>query len=130
MPVIVGAGSSAFEASGSSIKLPTATANLSGINTAVGTAYYNTAEDELRIYTGAANGWQNAAESAALGTEGNPADSAEALRGAGITTNGLYYINTPDGGVQHVYCMFTTGSSQGARNNISLKMLRPLLETQ
>ena len=113
MPVIVGAGSSAFEASGSSIKLPTATANLSGINTAVGTAYYNTAEDELRIYTGAANGWQNAAESAALGTEGNPADSAEALRGAGITTNGLYYINTPDGGVQQVYCMFTTGSSQG-----------------
>ena len=34
MPVIVGAGSSAFEASGSSIKFPTATANLSGINTA------------------------------------------------------------------------------------------------
>ena len=48
MPVIVGAGSSAFEASGSSIKFPTAAANLSGINTAVGTAYYNTTSDELR----------------------------------------------------------------------------------
>ena len=114
MPVIVGAGSSAFEASGSSIKLPTATANLSGINTAVGTAYYNTAEDELRIYTGATNGWANAAGSgAALGTEANPADNAEAIRVSGQTTNGLYYINTPDGGVQQVYCMFTTGSSQG-----------------
>ena len=88
----------------------------------------------MRIYTGAANGWQNAAESAALGTEGNPADSAEAIKLLG-TTNGLYYINTPDGGVQQVYCMFTSGSSQveimdGCLYVVSLKMLRPLLETQ
>ena len=111
MPVIVGAGSSAFEASGSSVKLPTATANLSGINTAVGTAYYNTTNDELRIYTGTA--WKNAAETVALGTQENPANSAEAIRASGQTTNGLYYINTPDGGVQQVYCMFTSGSSEG-----------------
>ena len=113
MPVIVGAGSSAFEASGSSIKFPTATANLSGINTAVGTAYYNTAEDELRIYTGATDGWASAGGGGSLGTVSNPAASAEALRVNGITTNGTYYINTPDGGAQQVYCMFTSGSSQG-----------------
>ena len=113
MPVIVGAGSSAFEASGSSIKFPTATANLSGINTAVGTAYYNITDDELRIYTGATDGWANAAGGAALGTVDNPAASAEALRDVGTTTDGVYYINTPDGGAQQVYCMFTSGSSQG-----------------
>ena len=113
MHVIVGAGSSAFEASGSSIKFPTATANLSGINTAVGTAYYNTTSDELRIYTGATNGWENAAAGATLGTVANPAVSAEALRVNGITTNGVYYISTPDGGTQQIYCMFTSGSSEG-----------------
>ena len=48
-----------------------------------------------------------------LGTEGNPATSAQALRDSGITTNGVYYIDTPDGGVQQVYCLFTTGASQG-----------------
>ena len=113
MPVIVGAGSSAFEASGSSIKFPTAAANLSGINTAVGTAYYNTTSDELRVYTGATNGWKNAGAEDPLGTQGNPASSAQALRDAGTTTNGLYYINTPDGGAQQIYCMFTTGSANG-----------------
>jgi len=115
MPVIVGAGSSAFEASGSSIKIPTATANLSGINTAVGTAYYNTSNDELRVYSGATDGWKVASEPPppALGSQGNPAASAEALRSAGTTTDGLYYISTPDGGTQQVYCMFTSGSSQG-----------------
>jgi hypothetical protein len=48
-----------------------------------------------------------------LGESGNPASSAEALRIAGITTDGLYYINTPDGGEQQVYCMFTSGAGQG-----------------
>ena len=112
MPVIVGAGSSAFEASGSSIKIPTATANLSGINTAVGTAYYNITNDELRVYTGATNGWKVASEPPppALGSQANPASSAEALRADGTTTDGLYYIITPDGGTQQVYCMFTSGS--------------------
>ena len=113
MPVIVGAGSSTFEASGSSIKIPTATANLSGINTAVGTAYYNTTSDEFRIYAGATTGWKSVSELPQLGSESNPATSAEALRINGQTTNGLYYINTADGGVQQVYCMFTSGSSQG-----------------
>ena len=115
MPVIVGAGSSAFEASGSSIKIPTATANLSGINTAVGTAYYNITNDELRVYTGATNGWKVASEPPppALGEEQNPASSAQALRDAGTTTDGVYYITTPDGGTQQVYCMFTSGSSEG-----------------
>ena len=115
MPVIVGAGSSAFEASGSSIKFPTATANLSGINTAVGTAYFNISNDELRVYTGATDGWKSVSEPPppALGSQQNPATSAEALRSAGTTTDGLYYISTPDGGTQQVYCMFTSGSSQG-----------------
>ena len=116
MPVIVGAGSSAFEASGSSIKFPTATANLSGINTAVGTAYYNTSNDELRVYTGATDGWKVASEPPPPGlgeAASNPASSAQAIRDAGTTTNGLYYINTPDGGTQQVYCMFTSGTSQG-----------------
>jgi hypothetical protein len=49
----------------------------------------------------------------ALGTIGNPASSAEQLRLAGTTTNGSYYINTPDGGLQQVYCMFSSGSDQG-----------------
>ena len=48
-----------------------------------------------------------------LGGQGNPAGSAEALRLAGQTTNGVYYINTPDGGEQQVYCMFTSGNSEG-----------------
>ena len=114
MPVIVGAGSSAFEASGSSIKIPTATANLSGINTAVGTAYYNISNDELRVYTGA-TGWKVASEPPppVLGSQENPASSAQALRDAGTTTDGAYYITTPDGGTQQAYCMFTSGSSQG-----------------
>ena len=116
MPVIVGAGSSAFEASGSSIKFPTATANLSGINTAVGTAYYNTSNDELRVYTGATDGWKVASEPPPPGlgeAASNPASSAQAIRDTGTTTDGLYYISTPDGGTQQVYCMFTSGSSQG-----------------
>lgn len=50
---------------------------------------------------------------APLGTIGNPANSAEELRLAGTTTNGNYYINTPDGGVQQVYCMFSSGSGEG-----------------
>ena len=112
MPVIVGAGSSAFEASGNSIKIPTATANLSGVNTAVGSAYYNTTNDEFRIYTGA-SGWKSVSELPQLGTEGNPALSAEALRADGQTTNGVYYISTPDGGAQQVYCMFSSGSGEG-----------------
>ena len=49
----------------------------------------------------------------ALGNAGNPASSAEQLRLAGTTTNGIYYINTPDGGLQQVYCMFSSGSDQG-----------------
>ena len=48
-----------------------------------------------------------------LGGNGNPAGSAEAIRASGTTTNGVYYINTPDGGVQQVYCLFTDGSAQG-----------------
>ena len=48
-----------------------------------------------------------------LGSQGNPASSAQALRDAGTTTNGVYYIDTPDGGVQQVYCLFTTGTAQG-----------------
>ena len=48
-----------------------------------------------------------------LGEAGNPAASAEAIRAAGTVTNGVYYISTPDGGTQQVYCMFTSGSSQG-----------------
>jgi hypothetical protein len=47
------------------------------------------------------------------GQQGNPATSAEALRAAGITTDGVYYITTPDGGEQAVYCMFTSGSGEG-----------------
>ena len=112
MPVIVGAGSSAFEASGNSIKIPTATANLSGVNTAVGSAYYNTTNDEFRVYAGA-SGWKSVSELPQLGTEGNPALSAEALRADGQTTNGVYYINTPNGGTQQVYCMFSSGSGEG-----------------
>lgn len=49
-----------------------------------------------------------------LGTsDSNPATSAEQLRLAGTTTNGIYYINTPDGGIQQVYCMFSSGSGEG-----------------
>lgn len=48
-----------------------------------------------------------------LGTQQNPAVSAEALRVGGTTTDGVYYINTPDGGVQQIYCMFTSGSGNG-----------------
>ena len=47
------------------------------------------------------------------GDQGNPATSAEALRASGVTTDGVYYISTPDGGEQPVYCMFTSGSGQG-----------------
>ena len=48
-----------------------------------------------------------------LGGNGNPAASAEAIRSTGQTTNGVYYISTPDGGEQQVYCMFTNGSTEG-----------------
>ena len=48
-----------------------------------------------------------------LGTQDNPATSAEQLRTNGITTDGVYYIDTPDGGVQQVYCMFTSGAANG-----------------
>ena len=134
MPVIVGAGSSAFEASGSSIKLPTATANLSGINTAVGTAYYNTTSDELRIYTGA-TGWHNAAESAALGTEGNPADSAEAIRVMGRqTTEFITSILQMVGCSKFIVCspvdLHRVEIMDGCLLSFPLKMLSPLLETQ
>ena len=48
-----------------------------------------------------------------LGSIGNPATSAQQLRDSGVTTNGLYYIDTPDGGAQQTYCLFTTGTAQG-----------------
>lgn len=73
---------------------------------------------EKPVFTGITRGlggfgFGGAGAAVSLGTEDNPATSAQALRDAGITTDGVYYINTPDGGVQQVYCMFTSGAANG-----------------
>lgn len=48
-----------------------------------------------------------------LGSINNPASSAKALRDAGITTSGLYYITTGNLGVQQVYVTFDSFSGGG-----------------
>ena len=111
MPVMVGAGSSAFEASGSGIKIP-ATANLSGINTAVGTTYYNTTDDELRIYTGATDGWANTGGGSALRDCIESCSKCQACRVNGVTTNGVYCPQHSRWWAQQIYCMFRSGSAK------------------
>ena len=69
---------------------------------AEGDLYYNTTNDLYRFYDGSA--WKNVSEPA-LGTQGNPANSALAIKndqpGA---ASGLYYLTVSGQGATQVYC--------------------------
>ena len=78
-----------------------------------GDQYYNTTTDKVRYYDGSA--WKDV-NYQELGSSGNPATSAQQLYDAGQTTSDVYYISTPDGGTQQVYCLMSTGSSQGGNH--------------
>ena len=78
----------------------------------------------LYLYTpnadGSANNWVNTAPGSSTppGTAANPASSPKAIRDAGITADGIYYIDTGSLGVQQVYVKFDSfaGGSIGATN--------------
>lgn len=73
---------------------------------AEGDLYYNTTNDLYRFYDGSA--WKNVSEPA-LGTQGNPANSALAIKndqpGA---ASGLYYLTVSGQGATQVYCDMST----------------------
>jgi len=50
---------------------------------------------------------------AAVGTQNNPASSAKALVNAGITTDGVYWINLPTIGATQCYCLLNTAANGG-----------------
>ena len=78
----------------------------------------------LYLYTpnadGSANNWVNTApgSSEPPGTAANPASSPKAIRDAGVTADGIYYIDTGSLGVQQVYVKFDSfaGGSIGSTN--------------
>jgi len=92
---------------------PTWTNSSRPAGTTVGEYGWNTEEDYLEIYDGTS--WRYVRVQAntgnALGTEANPAESATAIYRASASkpNDGLYYINTPNGGVQQIYCIFDKG---------------------
>tara|TARA_B100000035_G_C21026414_1_gene566430 strand:+ start:1179 stop:2279 length:1101 start_codon:yes stop_codon:yes gene_type:complete len=80
----------------------------------IGSYGYNTEEDKFEVYL--SNGWNAvggaSAGSGAKGTQSNPATDAQEILETSPTapTDGLYYIDTPNGGVQQIYCIFDKGA--------------------
>jgi len=82
------------------VVLPVATSNPS--TTTIGRTYFNSSSTKLFIYNGTEFG---AVTFAALGSQVNPASSAQELIDEGITTSGVYYIKAPGmSNPQQVYC--------------------------
>ena len=86
---------------GSKMKLPTGTSNPT--SPVVGDAYFNSADNQLRIYNGSEWG---AVVFSALGTQANPAQTAsDILADNPLATSGLYWIKSPGMvNAQQVYC--------------------------
>jgi hypothetical protein len=96
------------------ITLPTGTTAQRPAGPQPGMARYNTTLQTVEIYNG--NAWvnPNTGYSVTLGdTASEPALSARELVQAGRTTNGLYWIQTPNGGIKQVYCDLTTPDAEG-----------------
>ena len=73
---------------------------------AEGDLYYNTTNDLYRFYDGSS--WKNVSEPA-LGTQANPANSAQEIKAAQPSaTSGLYYITVSGQGSPQVYCDMST----------------------
>ena len=82
------------------VTLPVATSNPS--STTTGRMYFNSSSSKLFIYNGTEFG---AVTFAALGSQANPAQSAQELIDEGVTTSGMYYIKAPGmTNPQQVYC--------------------------
>ncbi len=81
----------------------------------VGTFGFNTDSDNVEVYDG--TDWLALSQASASGATGrgssasNPASSAQEvlLTGGDSVSDGLYYIDTPNGGVQQIYCIFDNG---------------------
>lgn len=72
----------------------------------VGLAWYNTATNALMVCNGSS--FKALANLGSLGTEGNPADSCQAIKAAGDgSKDGLYWVKYPTGKFQ-AYCDMTT----------------------
>ena len=89
---------------GNSIKLPTGTSNPS--SPVVGDTYFNSTDNQLRIYNGSEWG---AVVFSALGTQANPAETAsDILDNNPLATSGLYWIKSPGMvNAMQVYCDMT-----------------------
>ncbi len=100
----------------------------------IGHIGYNTTDKQIEVYNGIDSGsqvWHIVSANAALGsTAGNPATSAQAIYAQNNSfTDGLYYIATPNGGTQQIYCInsnsrgwmvmgkFDSDASQTVANN-------------
>lgn len=82
------------------VTLPVATSNPSTSTT--GRTYFNSSSSKLYIYNGTEFG---AVTFASLGSQANPASSAQELIDEGITTSGMYYIKAPGmTNPQQIYC--------------------------
>ena len=82
------------------VTLPVATSNPS--TTTTGRTYFNSSSSKLYIYNGTEFG---AVTFASLGSQANPAQSAQELIDDGTTTSGMYYIKAPGmTNPQQIYC--------------------------
>lgn len=92
---------------------PTWTNSSRPTGTTVGEYGWNSQEGYLEIYDGSTWRYLSVAETAgaALGTEANPAASATAIYRDKSTkpADGYYWIDTPNGGAQEIYCIFDKG---------------------
>jgi len=79
--------------------------NNSPENPLKGTLYFDGQVHDLRIFNGIE--WTALYREEGLGTPEEPANSAQELLENGINTPGMYYFNTPNGGIKQVYCDFT-----------------------
>ena len=71
-----------------------------------GTVIYNSTDSSIDGY--GPTGWTTIKSLNPIGSASNPASSPKAIRDAGITTSGLYYITTGGLGTKQVYLTFDT----------------------
>ena len=88
------------------------TATRPGSGLVAGLIGWNSSNETLEIYNGSSWVALTPATGFPGDSESNPAASAQAILEANpAITDGFYYIDTPNGGVQRIYCIFDTAVS-------------------